>query len=251
MRPSTRSLCGIPMRPASRQKRLCTFFASVRAIMGCSESNNTNAMIQKVPCVNCQCCYLSSVKIGCVSAINCWKIKIRTFLTGKFVTKLTSRLGAQFEGLWPKFLMSSMNISLTSLNQWDLGAPMAFEDLNIPALETWKRWLHFHSVRRCHWSWRGRFSRGHWPLRTPDMQHKPWGGEGRERGVLTQELPYQGNACIAGSKYLYFSVHPQECISGSTPTTLLQPWGIHRQASTGPLCSAYAALGGWWWSGWA
>lgn len=85
---SARSLCGILMRPASSDRNvLCSFVASVQAIMEWSESN-TEAMLQKVLCVNCPCCYLSSVKTRCVSAINCWKIKIRTFLTGKFVQNL-------------------------------------------------------------------------------------------------------------------------------------------------------------------
>lgn len=62
--------------------------------------------------------------------------------------------------------------------------------------------------------------------------------------MLTQELPFQRNACTAGSKYLYLIVHPWECIPGSTPTTLLQSSDTHRQAPTGPLCSACAAQGG-------
>lgn len=66
-----------------------------------------------------------------------------------------------------------------------------------------------------------------------DMQHKQRGGEGGERRALIQELPFLRNACTAGSKYFYLNVHPQECISGSTPTTLLQPWVTHRQARTG------------------
>lgn len=51
--------------------------------------------------------------------------------------------------------------------------------------------------------------------------------------MLIQELPFQRNACTARSKYLYFNVHPEESISGSTPTILLQPWGTHRQTPTG------------------
>lgn len=157
-------------------------------------------------------------------------MKSRTFLTGKFVTKLTSRLGTQFGRTLAKIPDRPCNhLTETLLSQWDVGAFTAFKNLNTPVLETWKWWLPFHTVRRCHWSWRESFWTGQRPWRAPDTQYKRWGGEGGGAGgVLTQELPFHRNACTAGNKCLYLIVHPWECISGSTPANLLQSWDTHR-----------------------
>lgn len=70
--PSTRGSREVPVRPASSNRNaLCSFVTRVQAIMGCSERDDTEAMLHKVPRVNYPCCYLSSVKNGCVSATNC------------------------------------------------------------------------------------------------------------------------------------------------------------------------------------
>lgn len=102
----------VPTQASRDTNALCSFVTRVQAIMGCSERDNIKVMLQKVPCVNCPCCHLSSVKNGCVSAINYSKMKSRPFLTGKFVTKLTSGLETQFEGFRPRSLTGSVNISL-------------------------------------------------------------------------------------------------------------------------------------------
>lgn len=66
-------------------------------------------------------------------------MKSRTFLTGKFVTKLTSRLGTQFGRTLAKIPnRPCKHLTETLLSQWDVGAFKAFKNLNTPVLETWK-----------------------------------------------------------------------------------------------------------------
>lgn len=68
----------------------------------------------------------------CVSAINCWKIKRRSFCMGKFFTCSQNLILDEMETFKP---------------MGPMGPFMASEDLNTSHLETWKWWLHFYSMR--------------------------------------------------------------------------------------------------------